>query len=224
MLFFVGGIRDYLIDLLFYLRKLEFSNKLNIPFFDWFHVYTVKKNINYPFQIELVGNRNFQANVITVWHLQDDEMVQSEFPPSISFKLRSKDKDNPPMASPFKTKTDKEPITSEDIKNLMEQSNYTNKYLQAIGEKLGKKPVEPHKDLGKKTIDFPSQEDLASSSYPPPKIVEKPIFKPFKVSKGLRNKLRYLQIANSEAQIKEKFSDELFEKVRDYMNPSRTII
>jgi len=41
------------------------------------------------------------------------------------------------LASPFKTKLESEPINSTDIKNLMEQSNYTNKYLQALGKNLG---------------------------------------------------------------------------------------
>jgi len=37
------------------------------------------------------------------------------------------------MASPFKTKDVNEEITSKDIKSLMEQANYTNKYLQILG-------------------------------------------------------------------------------------------
>ena len=34
------------------------------------------------------------------------------------------------MATPFKTKDVSEEISSKDIKSLMEQANYTNKYLQ----------------------------------------------------------------------------------------------
>jgi hypothetical protein len=100
-----------------FLNKVE----LNIPFFDWFHAYTIKNNIHYPFQSDIIGER--ATNVITIWHLKNGEMVQSEFPPNIPFRLNIKSKDNSVMASPFKTKSDNEPINPNDIKNLIEQSN-----------------------------------------------------------------------------------------------------
>ena len=92
-------------------------------------VYTIKINVDYPFQTDLIGDRT--TNVISSWHLRDDRTIQSEFPPDAPFKLKSKS-DNPVLASPFKTKLESEPINSTDIKNLIEQSNYTNKYLQAL--------------------------------------------------------------------------------------------
>nr|KYP73766.1 hypothetical protein KK1_006416 [Cajanus cajan] len=57
--------------------------KLNIPFLDWFHAYTIKKDIDYPFRDDLIGQ--YFANV--VWHLKDGEKVQSELPPKTQYQL-----------------------------------------------------------------------------------------------------------------------------------------
>ncbi|RDY00782.1 hypothetical protein CR513_15996, partial [Mucuna pruriens] len=45
------------------------------------------------------------------------------------------------MTTPFKTKDINEDISQKDIKSLMEQANYTNKYLQVIGEPIGKEKI-----------------------------------------------------------------------------------
>jgi len=132
--------------------------KLNIPFFDWSHAYTIKNNVDYPFQTDLIGDRT--TNVISSWQLRDDKTIQSEFPPDAPFELKSKS-DNLVLTSPFKTKLESEPINSTDIKNLMEQSNYTNKYLQALGKNLGTNQI--------------NQASTSSST-----LIEKPLFKPFK--------------------------------------------
>ena len=50
------------------------------------------------------------------------------------------------MATPFKTKDINEEVTSEDIKSLMEQANYTNKYLQILGETIKTKVVKSVED------------------------------------------------------------------------------
>jgi len=47
------------------------------------------------------------------------------------------------MATPFKTKDVNEEVTSKDIKSLMEQANYTNKYLQVLGESISREKVSP---------------------------------------------------------------------------------
>jgi len=73
------------------------------------------------------------------------------------------------MATPFKTKDVNEEITPKDIRSLMEQANYTNKYLQVLGESISKEKV------------FTKPKDHESSSSPFQ--MEKPLFKPFKVSK-----------------------------------------
>ena len=67
------------------------------------------------------------------------------------------------MAIPFKTKDINEEVTSRDIRSLMEQANYTNKYLQVLGDTLKTKISK------QKTI------EEASTSIP----IEKPLFKPF---------------------------------------------
>ena len=51
------------------------------------------------------------------------------------------------MASPFKTKDVNEEVTSKDIKSLMEQANYTNKYLQFLGESFKAKTIPKQKSL-----------------------------------------------------------------------------
>lgn len=180
----------------------KFLNKvnLNIPFFDWFHAYTIKNNVEYPFQMN-----DRTTNVITIWHLREDKTIQSEFPPDSPFKLNSKT-DNLVMASPFKTKLEGEPINPGDIKNLIEQSNYTNKYLQALGKNLGKKQI----------TDFSNQASTSSSSF-----VEKPLFKPFKMSKQIKKEL---QDSNPKLKMKEEFKDELLDLVNAKLKLYNTVI
>jgi hypothetical protein len=116
---------------------------------------------------------------------KNGEMVQSEFPPNTPFRLNIKSKDNSVMVSPFKTKLDNEPINPNDIKNLIEQSNYTNKYLQALGE-----------NLEKKSIVITSNQASTSSN-----TIEKSLFKPFKMSKQIKKEL---QGSGPKMKIKEK--------------------
>jgi hypothetical protein len=182
-----------------FLNKVE----LNIPFFDWFHAYTIKINIHYPFQSDIIGER--ATNVITIWHLKNGEMIQSEFPPNTPFRLNIKSKDNSVMASPFKTKSDNEPINPNDIKNLIEQSNYTNKYLQALGENLGKKPI----------VINPNQASTSSST------IEKPLFKPFKMSKQIKKEL---QESDPKMKMKEKVKNELLDMVNEKLKLYNTTI
>ena len=89
------------------------------------------------------------------------------------------------MATPFKTKDINEEVTSEDIKSLMEQANYTNKYLQILGETIKTKVVPKQKSV-----------EEASPSIP----IEKPLFKPFKVfnvSEKAKRKIRELRKTKS---------------------------
>nr|KYP31113.1 hypothetical protein KK1_048952 [Cajanus cajan] len=104
--------------------------KLNIPFLDWFHAYTIKKNIDYPFRDDLIGQ--YSTNV--VWHLKDGEKVQSKLPPKTQYQLPQirDEKNNLVLAAPFITKDVDENLTPKDIKSLMEQVNYTKKYLQVF--------------------------------------------------------------------------------------------
>ena len=81
------------------------------------------------------------------------------------------------MAVPFKTKDINEEVTSRDIRSLMEQANYTNKYLQVLGDTLKTKISK------QKTI------EEASTSIP----IEKPLFKPFKISDKAKKKIRELR-------------------------------
>ena len=85
------------------------------------------------------------------------------------------------MASQFKTKDVNEEVTSKDIKSLMEQETYTNTYLQVLGESIKTKVVPKHKS-----------DKETSSSIP----IDKPLFKPFKLSDKAKWKIRELRKKN----------------------------
>ncbi|KAG4957499.1 hypothetical protein JHK85_043879 [Glycine max] len=156
--------------------------KINVLFFDWFHAYAIRKDIDYPWKQDIIGDPT--TNVITNWQVKDGELIQSELPPATQYQLPNiKDSNNKPvMAIPFKTKDVNEEITSKDIKSLMEQANYTNKYLQALGETIKTKVVPKQKSI-----------EEASPSIP----IEKPLFKPFKVSEKAKRKIRELRKTKS---------------------------
>ncbi|KAH1198208.1 polyprotein [Glycine max] len=156
--------------------------KINVLFFDWFHAYAIRKDIDYPWKQDIIGDPT--TNVITNWQVKDGELIQSELPPATQYQLPNiKDSNNKPvMAIPFKTKDVNEEVTSKDIKSLMEQANYTNKYLQALGETIKTKVVPKQKSI-----------EEASPSIP----IEKPLFKPFKVSEKAKRKIRELRKTRS---------------------------
>ncbi|KAH1254618.1 hypothetical protein GmHk_04G011030 [Glycine max] len=140
------------------------------------------KDIDYPWKQDIIGDPT--TNVITNWQVKDGELIQSELPPTIQYQLPNiKDSNNKPvMAIPFKTKDVNEEVTSKDIKSLMEQANYTNKYLQALGETIKTKVVPKQKSI-----------EEVSPSIP----IEKPLFKPFKVSEKAKRKIRELRKTKS---------------------------
>ena len=116
--------------------------------------------------------------------MKDGELVQSELPPATQYQLPNvKDSNNKSvMEIPFKTKDVNEEVTSKDIKSLMEQTNYTNKYLQVLVETIKTKVVPKQKSV-----------EEASPSIP----IEKPLFKPFKVSEKAKRKIRELRKTKS---------------------------
>ncbi|KAL4381321.1 hypothetical protein AHAS_Ahas04G0121800 [Arachis hypogaea] len=59
-----------------------------------------------------------------------------EFPPKGSFVISNTEGHNPDMASPFKNKNIDEAVAPKNIKNFIEQSNYTNIFLQFLGDNL----------------------------------------------------------------------------------------
>uniref|UniRef100_A0A0R0GIC0 Polyprotein n=1 Tax=Glycine max TaxID=3847 RepID=A0A0R0GIC0_SOYBN len=146
--------------------------KINVLFFDWFHAYAIRKDIDYPWKQEII--------------VRDGELIQSKLPPTTQYQLPNiKDSNNKPvMAIPFKTKDVNEEVTSKDITSLMEQANYTNKYLQALGETIKTKVV-------------PKQKSIEGASPSVPIEIEKPLFKPFKVSEKAKRKIRELRKTKS---------------------------
>ena len=69
------------------------------------------------------------------------------------------------MTTPFKTKEVNEEITTKDIRSLMEQANYANKYLQVLQESISEEKV----------LTKPKDHESSSSTVQ----MEKPFFKPF---------------------------------------------
>ena len=102
--------------------------KINILFFDWFHAYTIRENLDYRWKQDIIG-----------------ELIQSKLPPTTQYQLpKVKDSnDKHVLATPFKTKDVNEEVTSKDTKSLMEQANYTNKYLQVLRKSITREKVSP---------------------------------------------------------------------------------
>ncbi|KAL5165064.1 hypothetical protein HKD37_18G050258 [Glycine soja] len=73
------GIKRQQIQEKFY--KFVERVKINIPFFDWFHAYTIKKNMDYPWQAGIIGDPT--TNVINNWKIKDGELIQSEYLPQL---------------------------------------------------------------------------------------------------------------------------------------------
>ena len=106
------------------------------------------------------------------------------------------------MATPFKTKDVNEEITPKDIRSLMEQANYTNKYLQVLGESISKEKV----------FTKPKDHGLSSSIQ-----MEKPLFKPFKVSKKAKQKFRELRKQKSPTEEIGDSNSELLSKINSLL-------
>ena len=77
------------------------------------------------------------------------------------------------MTTPFKTKEVNEEITTKDIRSLMEQANYTNKYLEVLQESISEEKV-----LTKPKDHGPSSLVVQ---------MEKPLFKLVKVSEKAKH-------------------------------------
>ena len=50
--------------------------------------------------------------------------------------MEIKDSNRPIVAFPFKIKDAKQPISLGDIQSLVEENNYTNKYLKTLGNHI----------------------------------------------------------------------------------------
>ncbi|MED6166771.1 hypothetical protein PIB30_112679, partial [Stylosanthes scabra] len=104
------------------------------------------------------------------------------------------------MASPFKTKNIDEVVNPKDIKNLIEQSNYTNRFLQCLGDNL---------ISSKPSLSLQNVSETSTS-----KSVEKPLFKPFKISKKAKQTLKtsILKQESSDSEVMQKI-DQLLNRL-----------
>ncbi|QHO34698.1 uncharacterized protein DS421_9g269130 [Arachis hypogaea] len=107
------------------------------------------------------------------------------------------------MASPFKTKNVDEAVAPKDIKNLIEQSNYTNRFLQCLGDNLSSSGS---------TFSLKNVSEASTS-----KSIEKPLFKPFKISSKAKQSLKT-------SILKQQSSDsEVIQKIDQLLNRFTTI-
>ncbi|MED6187140.1 hypothetical protein PIB30_073627 [Stylosanthes scabra] len=97
------------------------------------------------------------------------------------------------MASPFKNKNVDESVNPKDIKNLIEQSNYTNRFLQCLGDNLS----------SSKSSSLSLQNVSEASTSKP---IEKPLLKPFKMSSKAKQTLKnsILKQDTSESEVMQK--------------------
>ncbi|KAL2317177.1 hypothetical protein Fmac_031053 [Flemingia macrophylla] len=167
---FKGDRRSEIIESFYaYLNHVQ----THVCFFDWFNVYLLSNKIDPPWIRTIT--EDLSVNVITVWHRKDGKLIKSELPPNSSYFISNLE--DKYLASPFKFKSD-ETIGAQDIKALMEQNNYTNKYLQVFGENL----------VGKTSVASTSgtkEEDALT--------ISKPLFKPFSLTSQTRDKFRVIR-------------------------------
>nr|KYP58545.1 polyprotein [Cajanus cajan] len=153
--------RSKIIDLFYtFLENVQ----THVCFFDWFNVYLFRNKISPPWITTIT--EDLSVNMLTVWHRKDGKLVKSDLPPNSSYFIPNLE--DKYMASPFKYSD--ETIGAQDIKALMEQNNYTNKYLQVLGE-----------NLVSKASTSGTKESEAQS-------VTKPLFKPANLTSQTRNK------------------------------------
>ncbi|QHO19904.1 uncharacterized protein DS421_11g333170 [Arachis hypogaea] len=163
--------------------------KMHIPFFEWFHAYSIKNDLDYPFKTK---QTSLSANVISTWKVKDGNLVRSEFPPNGAFIISNTEGHNPVMASPFKSKNVDEAVAPKDIKNLIEQSNYTNRFLQCLGDNLSSSGS---------TFSLKNVSEASTS-----KSIEKPLFKTFKMSSRAKQSLKtsILKQQSSDSEVMQK--------------------
>ncbi|KAG5142871.1 hypothetical protein JHK82_018566 [Glycine max] len=124
----------------------------------------------YPTKTVSLMDKNILDSLFLNIHFHGLDMKEGSIPTALIYRIQ------------YKTKDFNEEVTSKDIKSLMEQANYTNKYLQVLGETIKTKVVPKQK----------STEEV-SPSIP----IEKPSFKPFKVSDKAKRKIRELRKTKS---------------------------
>ncbi|KAG5068737.1 hypothetical protein JHK85_001114 [Glycine max] len=86
--------------------------KINILFFDWFHAYTIRKDIDYPWKQDIIGDPT--TNVITNWQMKDVEEASSSIPIE------------KPMFKPFKV--------SDKAKRKIRELRKTKSLIEGVGD------------------------------------------------------------------------------------------
>ena len=144
-----------------FLEKVQ----MNISFFDWFNAYAQTQKLNYPFvqTIDVIKKQ---------WKDYEGEYVSSEFlpPKTVQIPQMYDDKGQILLTAPFRFKNIEKPVEPTDIKKIFEQNNYTNLYLQQLGDYFAKTPNIPN----------------IVSEQPKSKI-ETPLFKPFQLNPQIKS-------------------------------------
>ncbi|KAL3533405.1 hypothetical protein ACH5RR_006926 [Cinchona calisaya] len=145
--------------------------QIHVQFFDWFSAYAEQNKIDYPFTQSIFMTK--------VWQTSSGEKVHSDFPPMRKFEILVNNAIV--YAAPFKAKT---AVSSEDLLPIIEQNNFTNKYLQVIGEHLSVK-------IPPSTSSIPLSVVASSLKQPSSykSALDTPIFKPYEIPSQLRTQI-----------------------------------
>ncbi|KAL5129475.1 polyprotein [Glycine soja] len=141
--------------------------KINVLFFDWFHAYTIRENLDYPWKQDIIGDPT--TNVITNWQIKDGELIHRNYLQQLNTNYQR-----------------------------LKIANYTNKYLQVLGESIKTKATPKYKTHEESPSNVP---------------IEKPLFKPFKVSEKAKQKIRELRRNKSLTEVVGDNNSELLNKL-----------
>ncbi|KAL3527335.1 hypothetical protein ACH5RR_011991 [Cinchona calisaya] len=113
------------------------------------------------------------------WQISSGEKVHSDFPPMRKFKILV---NNALIyAAPFKAKT---AVLNEDLLPIIEQNNFTNKYLQVFGEHLSVKIPPSTSSISLLVVASSSKQPSGYKS-----ALDTLIFKPYEISNQLRTEI-----------------------------------
>ncbi|RDY12614.1 hypothetical protein CR513_02550, partial [Mucuna pruriens] len=111
------------------------KTKTQVPFFDWFHAYSIKKKINYPWQVDVIINPSVRG---INWVIKDGKIVQSDLPPETLVKPNieepstSSSQIEKPLFKPFKMSDRAQKVLKEFRKQKFEKCAENSEILEKI--------------------------------------------------------------------------------------------
>ena len=176
------GFDDNIRDII---RKTWYNDmdriKKNMPFFDWFNSYLENYEIRNAYRLPSI---EVVTKLTKTWNLLPFGTTQSVHPPLRGIKIVTNEGEV--TAEPFKNDkvlpTDSKDATTEDIKKIFQQNNYSNQILHTIAsqvnlvhEKISHEPVRFPRDISKPHFQVQSlpKDSLKHVSLHPSTIIER---------------------------------------------------